>query len=185
MELLIVGAIRSRIMESYIKPFSIKKQLDSSNTLYSLQINFSKEQLLDKLLLFVRVVVEYAFGMHIGYAIGWVIGLYIGYSYVEHFEPVYIDDLSQVSSLLSYWRSMPYLFSRYDAMIGVAICAIVIAVMNNSLLNQRVKSLYKEGITDSIEIARILCESVGQIERRINRLVKEERISQAAILEGN
>jgi hypothetical protein len=168
-ESFIVRAIGSRIMESYIKPLGVKKQFDPSNYLYLLWINISKEQLFDRLLIFIKVVVEYAFGMHIGYAIGWVIGLYAGHSYVEH----------------SYWRSMPDIFSRHGAMIGVAIGVIAIAVINNKLLNQRVTSLYKEGITNSNNIARLLGESVGQIERKINRLVKEGRISQTTILEGN
>jgi len=170
MESLIVRAIGSRIMESYIKPLGVNKQFDLSNYLYLLWINISKEQLLDRLLIFIKVVVEYAFGMHIDYAIGWVIGLYAGHSYVEHFEPVYLDDLSQLSSLISYWRSVPYIFARYGAMIGVTIGIIAIAVINNKLLNQRVTSLYKEGITNTNNIARLLCESVGQIERKINRL---------------
>jgi hypothetical protein len=51
------------------------------------------------------------------------------------------------------------------ALIGVAIGVIAIAVINNKLLNQRVTSLYKEGITNSNDIARLLCESVGQIEK--------------------
>ena len=160
-------------MESYIKPLVVKKQFNPSNSLYMLWINISKEQLLDKLLLFVRVAVEYAFGMHIGYAIGWIIGLYAGHCYVKHFEPVYIDDLSQVSSLLSYWRSMPYNFSRYGAMIGVAIGVIVIAVINNKLLTQKVTSLYKTGVTNSNEIAQLLFESVGRVERKLNSLVKD------------
>jgi hypothetical protein len=80
---------------------------------------------------------------------------------------------------------MPDIFSRHGAMIGVAIGVIAIAVINNKLLNQRVTSLYKEGITNSNNIARLLGESVGQIERKINRLVKEGRISQTTILEGN
>ena len=90
-------------------------------------INISKEQLLDKLLIFIKVVVEYAFGTHIGYAIGWVIGLYVGHFYVEHFEPVYLEDLSQ----LSYWRLAPYIFARNSAVIGVALGMIAIAVIHN------------------------------------------------------
>jgi NhaP-type Na+/H+ or K+/H+ antiporter len=84
--------------------------------------------LLDKLLIFIKVVVEYAFGTHIGYALGWVIGLYVGHFYVEHFEPVYLDDLSQ----LSYWRLAPYIFARNGAVIGAAIGILVIAVINNT-----------------------------------------------------
>jgi uncharacterized membrane protein YGL010W len=99
-------------------------------------INISKEEFLDKLLIFIEVVLEYAFGIHIGYAIGWVIGLYVGHSYVERFEPVYLNYLSQ----LSYWRLAPYIFTRNGAMIGVAVGMIAIAVINNKSLNQRVAS---------------------------------------------
>jgi NhaP-type Na+/H+ or K+/H+ antiporter len=116
------------------------------------------------------VVVEYAFGMHIGYAIGWVIGLYVGHFYVEHFEPVYLDDLSQ----LSYWRLAPYIFARNGAMIGVVVGMIAIAVINNKSLNQRVASLYKDGIDNPNDIAHLLGESVGQIERKMNRWFKND-----------
>jgi len=172
-------------MESCIKPLGIKKQHDPCNSLYSLWISFSKEQLLDKLLIFIRAVVEPALGMHIGYVIGWLIGLYAGHSYVEHFEPVNLDDLSQLSSHLSYWGSMPYIFARHGALIGVAVGVIAIAIINNKLLNQRVTSLYKEGSTDPNYIAHLLGESVGQIERKMNRLFKQGRICQTTTLEEN
>lgn len=102
-----------------------KKHFDCSDPSLLYRIRISKEQLFDKLLGIVKVVVEYAFGMHIGYAIGWVIGLYAGYTYVEHFEPVYMDDLSK----LSYWRLAPYVFARNGAFIGVAVGMIAIAIM--------------------------------------------------------
>ena len=82
------------------------------------------------------MVVEYAFGIHLGYAIGWAIGLYAGHFYVEHFGPVYFIDLSQ----LSYWNSAPDIFARNVAMIGVAVGMIAIAVINNKPLNERVAS---------------------------------------------
>jgi hypothetical protein len=111
----------AEVKESYIKQF------DAGNSLHSFWINISKEQLLDKLLAFIEVVVEYALGTHIGYALGWVIALYVGHSYVEHFEPVYLDDLSQ----LSYWRTAPYIFARNGALIGVAVGMIVIALIHS------------------------------------------------------
>lgn len=98
-------------------------------------INISKEKFFDKLLNFIEVVVEYIFGIHMGYAIGWVIGLYVGHSYVERFEPVYLD-LSQ----LSYWRLAPSIFARNAAMIGVAVGMLTIAVINNKSLNKRAAS---------------------------------------------
>ena len=105
----------------------VNKQFDPGNSLHLFRIDISKEQLLDKLLMFIEVVVEYALGTHIDYALGWVIALYAGHSYVEHFEPVYLDDLSQ----LSYWRLAPYIFARNGAVIGVAVGIIAIALIHN------------------------------------------------------
>jgi len=99
------------------------------------RIDISRKQFLDKLLFLVEVIVEYAFGMHIGYFIGWVTGLYVGHFYVERFEPVYLYDLSQ----FSYWRLVPYIFARNAAMIGVAAGMIAIAVIDRSL-NKRAAS---------------------------------------------
>ena len=82
------------------------------------------------------MVVEYVFGIHMGYAVGWVIGLYVGHFYVEHFEPVYLIDLNQ----FSYWKLAPYTFARNIAMIGVAVGMLTIAVINNKSLNKRVAS---------------------------------------------
>jgi uncharacterized membrane protein YGL010W len=134
-------------MKSYAETLGENRQFHTDNYLHSLWINISKEQLLDKLLFLVRVIVEYAFGMHIGYVIGWLIRLYTGHYYVERFEPIYLDDLSQLSSMLSYWRSVPYIFAQYGAMMGVAIGIIAIAVTNNKLFNQKITALYKEGIS--------------------------------------
>lgn len=165
-------------MESYSESLGAMKQFDTANSLYSFWNNISKDQLLDRLLFFAKTVVEYAFGMHIGLSIGWLIGFYVGRSYVGYFEPVYLDDLGQ----LSYWRLMPYEFAGNGAMIGMAAGVIAIAIINNKLLNQRVVSLYKKGSTNPNEIARLLGKSVGQIERKINKLTKEEKINRKTIL---
>ena len=103
------------------------KQFNYDEHLHLYKIHLSKEQLFDKMLSIVKVVVEYAFGMHIGYAVGWVIGLFAGYIYVEHFEPVYMEDLSNIS----YWRLAPYVFARNAAFIGVTVGMIAIAIINS------------------------------------------------------
>ncbi len=162
-------------MEGYIKSADVIKQLDTGNSLHLLWINISKNKLLDKLLFFIKAVVEYAFGMQIGFAVGWLIGLCVGKSFVGHFEPVYLDDLSQ----LFYWRSMPYGFARNGAIIGLAVGVIVITTINNKLLSQRVISLYKKGRTDPKDIARALDESDKRIQRVINNLAKKGKISMA------
>ena len=88
--------------------FHMKGHYRTNDSLYLFGSNITKEQLLDRLLFFVKVVVEYVFGMYMGYTIGWLIGLFVGNSYIEHYEPVYLDDLSQLSS----WRLLPYEFAR-------------------------------------------------------------------------
>jgi hypothetical protein len=103
------------------------KQFSYDEHLHLYKVRISKKRLFDKLLGIVKVVVEYAFGMHIGYAMGWVIGLFAGYTYVEHFEPVYMEDLSNIS----YWRLAPYVFARNGAFIGVALGMIAIAIINS------------------------------------------------------
>jgi len=123
-------AFWSRIKDTYIKQFN------TGHWLHYFRINISRERFLDKLLSLIEVVVEYVFGMHIGYAVGWVTGLYVGHFYVERFEPVYLYDLSQ----LSYWRLAPYTFARNVAMIGVAAGMLIIAVINNKSLNKRLAS---------------------------------------------
>ena len=159
-------------MKSYSESLSVMKCFGTGKSLHSLWNNISKEQLLNKLLFLVKAVVEYAFGMHIGFAIGWLIGLYVGHSYVGHFEPVYLDDLDQ----LYYWRLVPYEFARNGAMIGMAIGVIAIAIINNDLLNQRITSLHKNGITNPNDIAQLLSKRIGKIDRKMNRLVKKGRI---------
>lgn len=79
---------------------------------------------------------EYAFGMQIGFAIGWITGLFIGRSYVEHFEPVYFEGLSR----LHYWRGVPYMIARYSAVIGVVVGMIAIAVINYLILTRSKES---------------------------------------------
>jgi len=164
-------------MEDYAKSMDITKQSCNRRSLNSPWINISTWQLLDRLLFFVTPTVEYILGMHIGFAFGWLIGLWAGHSYVKHFEPVYFDDISQ----LSFWREAPYIFAKHGALTGLAIGVIAIAIINGMLINQRVTSLFEKKITNPNEISRLLDKSVGQIERKMNKLVKKGRISQKAI----
>jgi hypothetical protein len=142
----------------------------SSNSLWT---DISKGQLLDRLLFIIKPVVEYAFGMHIGFLLGWLIGLGVGHSYVEHFEPAYLEDLHQ----LSFWTTAPCMFARYAALAGMTIGVIVIGIINSKLLNQIVTSLCENKTTNPYKIARLLGKSVARIERIMNTLVKKGRIS--------
>jgi len=160
-------------MESYVKSINSTKECKIDNSSCAFWINAPIEQLLDKLLFFVKPAVEYTFGMHIGFVFGWLIGLCAGHSYVKHFEPVYLDDFNQ----LSFWTAAPNMFAGYGALIGLTIGVLTIAIINDTLLNQKVTSLFENKITNPNEIARLLDKSVGQIERVIKKMVRKERIS--------
>ncbi len=160
-------------MESCTKSMSLMKQSGNGGSSNSLWTDISKGQLLDRLLFIIKPVAEYAFGMHIGFLLGWLIGLCIGHSYVEHFEPAYLKDLNQ----LSFWTTAPCMFARYGALTGLAIGVIVIVIINSNLLNQIVTSLCENKTTNPDKIARLLGKSVARIERIMNTLVNKGRIS--------
>jgi hypothetical protein len=73
----------------------ITKQSGNSYFTNSLQMNILTGQLLDRLLFFIKPIAEYLFGTHIGFAFSWLIGLCAGNFYVNHFEPLYLNDLNQ------------------------------------------------------------------------------------------
>ena len=94
-------------MGSCTKSANAKKKFDIANYSFSSIVNISRGRFLDRLISFIKVIVEYAFGIQIGFGIGWLIGYFLGCSYVKHFKPVYLDDLIQ----LSQWRLTPYEFA--------------------------------------------------------------------------
>jgi hypothetical protein len=151
----------------------ISKQSGNGCSTSALPTNISIWQLFDRLLLFIKPIVEYALGMHLGFASGWLMGLYAGHVYVNHFEPLYINDLSE----LSFWTSAPDMFARYGALAGSIIGILAILIINSYLLNQKIIKLFEKGITDPSQIARFLGCSSGKIERKIVKLAQKGRIS--------
>lgn len=150
-------------------------EVDSDNTdnfKRLIPIDGQSEWLLDRLLFFVEAVVGYSFGMIVGACIGWILGWCTGNVYVEHFEPVYMDNLSE----LSRWRLMPYYFARNGAIVGVLAGAIMITIINSNLLSRRTASLYEKGVTEPRDIARLLGKNVRQIKKKINKLAKKGKI---------
>jgi hypothetical protein len=85
--------------------------------------------LFDRLLFFVQPVIEYALGVHIGFAIGWLLGLWAGKTWVEYFEPVCMDGLSE----LFYWRLLPYNIAKSGAVIGVGMGIIMVAIIRKRI----------------------------------------------------
>jgi hypothetical protein len=164
---------KCRVMESSAKSISTTKHPGDAASSNSLLINISIWQLLDRLLFFIKPVVEYVFGMHIGFAFGWLVGLYAGHSFVKHFEPVYLDDLSQ----LSFWTAAPNMFARYGALTGLIVGAIAILIIDSKLLKQKVTALYEKGITNPGQIAKLLDKNLCQIERKMKKLAKTGRIN--------
>lgn len=134
--------------------------------------DFPTVPLFDRLLSFVKPVVEYSFEMYMGAVIGHLVGWYSGNAYVDHFEPVYLYDIEH----LKQWESLPRDFAVYGAIIGVVLGAIMIAIINSKLLCQRVASLYEKGVIDPEDIGRALGKSGRQIQRAIKKLAKKRRI---------
>ena len=75
----------------------ITKQSGNNYSTNLLRMNILVWKLLDKLLFFIKPIAEYAFGMHIGFALGWLIGMCVGHFYVYHFEPLHLNDLNQTT----------------------------------------------------------------------------------------
>ena len=152
---------------------TIKQSVNSFST-HSLRMNFLTWQLLDRPLLFIKPIAEYAFGMHIGFAFGWLIGLWAGHFYVNHFEPIYLNDLNE----FAFWRAVPHIFARYGALTGLVTGILTIKTINSKLLNQGITGLYEKGITNPIQIARHLDGNLSKIERKMIKLAKKGKISQ-------
>jgi len=127
----------------------------------------------DRVLFFVKAVVEYAFGMYIGAIAGGLLGRYAGNVYVTHFEPVSLYDFNE----LQRWGLMPYEFAGNGAVIGMVAGVIVVAIINSILLSQRVVSLYHSGVTEPKDIAQAFGKSARLIGRKINRLTKKGKIT--------
>jgi len=160
-------------MESRAKSINITKQSGDRGSSNSTWNSNSTWQLFDRLLLLINQVVEYAFGMHIGFAFGWLVGLCAGRCYVKHFEPVYLDDLRH----LSYWTAVPNTFAKHGALTGLIGGVIAILIINSKLLEQKITALYERGITNPGQIAELLDKSPCQIERKMNKLAKTGKIS--------
>jgi len=140
----------------------------------SLRMNILNGQLLDRLLFVIKPIAEYAFGMHIGFAFGWLIGLCAGKSYVNHFEPLYLNDLNEFAFL----TAAPQLFARYGALTGLIVGILAIQIINNKLLKQGIIELCENRITNPSEIARLLDSTLKRIERKMTKLTKKGKIGQ-------
>ena len=164
-------------MESHAEAVGMMDRVDVhfKNTDYSsneISVDIPTATLFDRVLFFVKAILEYAFGTHMGFAVGWVLGWIGGHVYAEHFKPVYSFDLNE----LHQWELMPYEFARSGAVVGIIAGVIAIALINNKILTQRVMSLYEKGITKPKDICQVIGKSERQIRRVINKLAKKEKI---------
>ena len=92
--------------------------------------------ILDRFLFFIEPVIDYAFGIFMGYALGWITGLWAGLIYVKHYEPVSIETINEVFQ----WRLTPYEFAKYGAIIGIVAGIIVIKLINSSFCSGKATS---------------------------------------------
>jgi len=143
-----------------------------SNFSHLTSIDVPTVPFIDRVLFFVKPIVEYGFGVYMGFVIGWLLGLYVGNICAEQFKPVYFSDLTE----LRQWMLMPYDFARCTAFIGAIAGVIIIAIINSKLFSQRVLALYEEEITEPKDIALRLSKSETQIQRIINKLAEKEKI---------
>ena len=143
-----------------------------SNFSHLTSIDVPTVSLFDRVLFFVKPIVEYAFGVYMGFVVGWLLGLYVGNIYAEQFKPVYFSDLTE----LRQWMLMPYDLARYAAFIGTIAGVIIIAIINSKLFSRRVLALYEEEITEPKDIARRLGRGERQVQRAIHSLAEEGKI---------
>ncbi len=152
----------------------ITKQSGKDSSANSLRVNILTGQLLDRLLSFIKPIAEYAFGIHIGFAFGWLIGLCAGHFYVNHYEPLYPDDLNE----LAFWAAAPHIFAKYGALTGLIIGILVIRIINRKLLKQGIIELCENRITNPAQIARLLDINLSTIKRKMIELAEKGMIDQ-------
>jgi hypothetical protein len=128
------------------------------------------ELLLHWMAVFAKAALEYAFGMHVGAAVGYTTGLHIGKLYVKYFKPAYPYGFDEIRQ----WLELPYIFAIYGLIFGVIAGSIVIAVINSKLLRQRVAALCEQGVTDPEDMAQILIKPKWDVQMAIKKLLKEQ-----------
>jgi len=94
---------------------------------------FPADSFLDKLLFLIEPVVDYAFGIFIGYVLGRLAGFWAGFIYSKHYEPVYMENLSE----LSFWRIMPYEFAKSGSVVGVIVVIIALKIVNSIIFRRK------------------------------------------------
>jgi hypothetical protein len=165
-------------MENYAEAIVMMEESDIgaddvASSSYLNLLDFLTVAFFDRVLFFVKAVVEYSFGMYIGAIAGGLLGRYAGNVYVTHFEPVYLYDFSA----LKQWGLIPYEFAGNGAVIGMVAGVIVVAIINSILLSQRVVSLYHSGVTEPKDIARSFGKYERQIRRKVDKLTKKGKIT--------
>lgn len=143
-----------------------------SNFSHLTSIDVPTVPFIDRVLFFIKPIVEYGFGVYMGFVVGWLLGLYAGNICAEQFKPVYFSDLTEVRQ----WMLMPYDFARCTAFIGTIAGVIIIAIINSKLLSRRVLALYEAEVTKPKNIALRLGKSERQTQRVINKLAKKGKI---------
>jgi len=154
-------------MQITYKTLSFKRLLDIDNYAHLICDIALNEHSFDTLLYSVKPILEYTFGIYVGYVLGWLLGLCIGHTYVEHFAPAYLVDLGQ----LPYWKLLPYGFARNIGIAAAIGGVIAVAIINNRILNDRIVSLYKSGTTNPHDIAEALGKGEELIERKLAKLL--------------
>lgn len=145
----------------------------------SVSLRNSGQRFGDWLLLSLKAIVEYSFGMYIGAALGWLLGWWAGDLYVGHFKPVYCSSFAELNEIVQWSCSLPYECAGFGRLIGAVLGAITIMLVNRHLLNEKIIALCEDEAAEPADIARALGENLHPIERRVSKLAKKGRIQTA------
>ena len=110
-------------MNTQTKTIGIPEISKPSHDMFNLHLSFIAKWFIDKLLSLIETVLEYAFMMHIGAAVGYVGGKCLGYIYMEDCQPIFSPELS------THLLLTPYRFAVYGAIIGAIFGMMVMTVL--------------------------------------------------------
>jgi len=137
----------------------------------------SELSIFTRILISLKSVVLYGLGMYIGAAAGCLSGLWAGNTYLEYFQPAYINDFSELSCR----KLLLYSFARYGLYIGIILGATATSLIRKKLQKKAITSLQREGIKETTDIAKYLFIGRQQVQRLTEGLLLKEQAGQEQI----
>jgi hypothetical protein len=130
--------------------------------------------IITRVLILLKSVVLYGFGIYIAAAAGCLSGSWAGNTYFQYFQPVHTDDFSQLSNR----KFLLYSFARYGMGIGMILGMTATSLIRKKLQKKGIISLWEEGIKEPTELAKYLFIGQRQVIRLTEELLKKGKIGQ-------